>query len=135
VWRAVDGCGGVTTAAHRYAGRLKFGVRVMVIHPRTLSFRRVGDVLDVDCLAERPSITTVLAVQPFRCVGPIRWGLRSHHSDARRTSNNSKASTFSSSQIFTKRNARDKSAKINVLMMKIAWFMGINMRGEQTNYS
>jgi hypothetical protein len=34
-----------------------------------LSFRRVGGVLDVDCLAERPSITTVLAVRSFRCVG------------------------------------------------------------------
>jgi hypothetical protein len=41
----------------------------MVFHPRTLSFRRVGDVLDVDCLTERLSITTVLAVQPFCCVG------------------------------------------------------------------
>jgi hypothetical protein len=42
---------------------------VIDIHSRTLSFRRVGDVLDVACLAERPSITTVLAVRPFRCKG------------------------------------------------------------------
>jgi hypothetical protein len=54
---------------------LKYGVRVIVSHPRTLSFRRVGDVLDVDCLAERPGITTVLAVQPFRCVGADPVGI------------------------------------------------------------
>jgi hypothetical protein len=42
---------------------------IFINHSRTLSFRRVGGVLDVDCLAERPSITTVLAVQSFRCVG------------------------------------------------------------------
>jgi hypothetical protein len=29
----------------------------------------------VDCLAERPSITTVLAVQPFRCVGADPVGI------------------------------------------------------------
>jgi hypothetical protein len=34
-----------------------------------LSFRRVGGVLDVSCLAERPGIATVLAVRPFRCEG------------------------------------------------------------------
>ena len=42
---------------------------ILINHSRTLSFRRAGEVLDVNCLAERPGIATVLAVRPFRCVG------------------------------------------------------------------
>jgi hypothetical protein len=67
---ADDKCGGVPATADRYAGEKKYVVCVIIIiHSRTLSFRRVGDVLDVNCLAERPGIATVLAVRPFRCVG------------------------------------------------------------------